>query len=107
MTRILAATIFLWGILLVGILLAAATPAFAEPRVASYIFPAGGQRGSSLAAEGGGMYLTDACNFDLRGAGVAASRRIVRTDTVWFEGPPMARPASPQAEKYQQDFAST
>src|ERR1700685_2606733 len=107
MTRILAATIFLWGILLVGILLAAATPAFAEPPVASYIFPAGGQRGSSVAVKVGGMYLTDACNFDLRGAGVAASRRIVRTAPVWFKDPQLARPASQQAENYPQDFAGS
>jgi hypothetical protein len=92
-------------ILLSVTLIAAATSAFAEPPVASYIFPAGGQRGTTVAFKVGGLYLNDACNFDLHGAGITASKRIARTNTLWFEGPPMVPPASQQGDKYPQDFA--
>ena len=80
----------------------------AEPPVASYIFPAGGQRGTTEAVKVGGLYLNDACVFDLQGPGVTATRHITRTKTVWFEGPPMARPASSNlTDSYPQDFAGT
>ena len=46
---------------------AVARPASAEPPVASYIFPAGGQRGTTVAIRVGGLYLNDACDFDLLG----------------------------------------
>lgn len=94
-------------VLFAAIVLAGGAFAFAEPPTASYIFPAGGQRGTTVAFKVGGMYLNDACAFDLHGPGIAASKRIDRTNTVWFEGPPMARPASQQGEKYPQDFAGT
>jgi hypothetical protein len=93
--------------LAIALLLSVATPLAAEPPTAAYIFPAGGQRGSTVAFKVGGMYLNDACAFDLHGPGVSASKRIARTQTIWFEGPPMVPPASQQAENYPQDFAGT
>jgi len=92
-------------ILFVATLMAAGTSALAEPPVASYIFPAGGQRGTTVAIKVGGLYLNDACNFYLHGSGITASKRIARTNTLWFEGPPMVPPASQQGDKYPQDFA--
>ena len=91
----------------VTIVLAGTATAWAEPPVASYIFPAGAQRGTTASFKVGGLYLNDACAFDLEGPGVTASKRIARTKTIWFEGPPMARPASNLAESYPQDFAGT
>ncbi len=81
---------------------------WAEPPVASYIFPAGGQRGTTAAFKVGGMLFKRRLHVRPRGA--RASPRpsgIARTKTIWFEGPPMARPASNMAESYPQDFAGT
>jgi hypothetical protein len=94
-------------VLFASILLSGGAWAFAEPPTASYIFPAGGQRGTTVAFKVGGLFLNDACRFDLHGPGVAASKRIARTETIWFEGPPMQRPASTLGEKYPQDFTGS
>ena len=81
--------------------------ALAEPPVASYIFPAGGQRGTTVAVKVGGMFLTDRCTLDLEGPGVSAPKRLARTTTTFFEGPFLARPASQQGETYPQDYSAT
>ena len=86
---------------------AVARPASAEPPVASYIFPAGGQRGTTVAIRVGGLYLNDACDFDLLGDGVSASKRIAATHTIWFEGPLLSPPLSQQPEVYPKDFAGS
>ncbi|MBI3836890.1 MAG: PPC domain-containing protein [Planctomycetia bacterium] len=78
----------------------------AEEPVASYIFPAGGQRGTKCEVRVGGLFLHDACQFDLLGPGVRASRPLKRTETVWFEGPLIPLPDSQQAEDYPQDYAT-
>jgi Bacterial pre-peptidase C-terminal domain len=93
------------ALLVAATVVALARPASAEPPVASYIFPAGGQRGTNVAIRVGGLYLNDACNFDLVGSGVSATKRIAATKTVWFEGPPLFPPLSQQPEVYPQDFA--
>ncbi len=72
-----------------AIMLASAPSVLAEPPVASYIFPAGRAAGRRRPFKVGGLYLNDACSLDLQGPGVAASKRVTRTKTVWFEGPPM------------------
>jgi len=79
----------------------------AEPPSTAYIFPAGGQRGTTVTFKVGGHYLHDACDFDLLGPGLAASKRIVRTTTVWFEGPLIYPPLSQQKEDYPKDMAGT
>jgi hypothetical protein len=79
----------------------------AEPPSTAYIFPAGGQRGTTVTFKVGGHYLHDACDFDLLGPGLAASKRIVRTKTVWFEGPLIYPPLSQQKEDYPKDMAGT
>src|ERR1700693_1107718 len=93
--------------LIAGVALTIARPATAEPPVASYIFPAGGQRGTTVAIRVGGLYLNDACNFSVLGQGVLASKRIAATKTVWFEGPFLDRPALQQPEVYPKDFAGS
>ncbi len=77
----------------------------ANPPVASYIFPAGGQRGTTVKVRVGGLFLYKSCGFELLGPGVAASRRLQRTRTVWFEGPILPLPDSQQAEDYPRDMA--
>ena len=97
------------GVLRIALaLLALALPpgtASADAPVAMYIFPAGGQRGTDVKFRVGGLYLHDACPFEMSGPGVAASSKIIATDTVWFEGPVIPLPDSQQAEDYPRDMA--
>lgn len=78
----------------------------AEPPSASYIFPAGGQRGTKVLAKVGGHYLHDKAAFEILGPGVSGPSEIRRTATIWFEGPMIKQPASQAAEDYPQDYAA-
>src|SRR5262245_2650401 len=89
------------------IVLMIATTAKADPPVASYIFPAGGQRGQSVAVRVGGLNLNSRCGFELLGIGVTADRELKRTSSVWFEGPMIPQPESQQQEDYPKDMAGT
>src|SRR5436190_23063017 len=80
-------------------------PVLANPPVASYIFPPGGQRGKMVSIKVGGLFLHEACPFRLVGPGVEASPILKRTETLWFEGPLLPIPESQQAEDYPQDMA--
>ncbi len=84
---------------------ALAAPAIANPPVASYIFPPGGQRGKIVPIKVGGLFLHESCSFKLVGPGVEASSTLKRTDTLWFNGPLLPLPESQQAEDYPQDMA--
>jgi hypothetical protein len=88
-------------------LAAVAAPAPANPPVAGYVFPAGGQRGTTVSVRVGGLFLHDGCGFDLSGPGVAASPELSRTKRIWFEGPLLPLPESQQQEDYPADMAGT
>jgi hypothetical protein len=77
----------------------------ADPPVASFIFPAGGQRGTTVPVRVGGLFVHDHCSFELQGAGVQASKQLQRTPKLWMEGPLLPLPASQQPEDYPQDMA--
>jgi hypothetical protein len=77
----------------------------ADPPVASYIFPAGGRRGTTVELRVGGLFLHQRCGFEMLGPGVAASKELTRTSTIWFEGPLLPLPESQQAEDYPKDMA--
>ncbi len=77
----------------------------AEPPSVSYIFPAGGQRGTTVNFKVGGHHLHDTARFQMLGTGVTASDTVRETDTVWFEGPFIPQPASQQTENYPRDHA--
>jgi hypothetical protein len=79
----------------------------ADAPVTMYIFPAGGQRGTSVAFRVGGLYLHESCPFEMQGPGVEASPRIEQTKTIWFEGPVIPLPDSQQAEDYPRDSAGS
>lgn len=81
--------------------------ALADTPVAMYIFPAGGQRGTSVTCRVGGLYLHDSCPFEMTGPGIAAPARLAVVKTVWFEGPVIPLPDSQQAEDYPRDLAGT
>lgn len=76
----------------------------AEPPHVSYIFPAGGLRGSNVEFRVGGHFLHEGCAFEMSGQGVSATPRIERTETTWFEGPAIPMPASQRAEDYPKDY---
>lgn len=88
-------------------MLLVAAPALAAPPVASYVFPAGGQRGASVPVRVGGLFLHETCGFALAGPGVTAPPTLTRTKRVWFEGPVIPLPDSQQAEDYPVDMAGT
>ena len=79
--------------------------ASADLPVASYIFPAGGRRGTIVEAKVGGLNLHSKASFEMLGPGVEADRVVQRGETVWFEGPLVPLPESQQAEDYPKDYA--
>src|SRR5437660_9074428 len=81
--------------------------ASANPPVASYVFPAGGQRGTTVKVRVGGLFLHDKCEFSLSGAGATPSPVLTRTGRIWFEGPLLPLPESQQQEDYPADMAGT
>ncbi|HEX3315232.1 MAG TPA: PPC domain-containing protein, partial [Gemmataceae bacterium] len=87
------------------VLVFSASIASADPPVASYVFPAGGQRGQTVAVHVGGLFLHEECPFAVSGLGIQLSATLKRTQTRWFEGPLLPLPQSQQAEDYPQDMA--
>src|SRR5438093_9175845 len=96
-----------WPTVALASLVLAAGSASANPPVASYIFPAGGQRGKTVAVRVGGLFLYDKCGFEMLGRGVAASKQLRRTHTLWLEGPLLPLPDSQRQEDYPQDMAGS
>jgi hypothetical protein len=87
------------------LLACAAGPVVADtPPVASYIFPAGGQRGTTVPVRVGGLNLYRKCGFELVGPGVSAPHALKPTGRVWFEGPLLPMPESQQGEDYPVDM---
>jgi hypothetical protein len=81
--------------------------AAANPPGASYIFPAGGQRGTKVNVRVGGVFLYQECGFEMLGPGVTAPKKLNRTKTTWFEGPLLPLPDSQRVEDYPKDMAGT
>ncbi len=75
--------------------------------MASYLFPAGGRRGTTVDLHVAGLFLhKDAC-WELLGAGVSlASPHLAPAPTLWFEGPMLPLPESQAAEDYPKDTAA-
>jgi hypothetical protein len=77
----------------------------ADPPAASFLFPAGGQRGTTVSLRSGGLNLHRRCGFELLGPGVEPGKELRSMPTVWFEGPLLPLPDSQQPEDYPQDMA--
>jgi hypothetical protein len=88
-------------------LLALAAQLRADPPSLSYLFPAGGQRGSTVAVRAGGLYLHGRCNLELSGPGLSADREWKGATARWLEGPLLPLPESQQAEDYPREVAGT
>src|SRR5688572_8929496 len=84
----------------------AVSRAAADAPEALYIFPAGGQRGTTVEARIGGMHLFDECPLHFDATDVIAPSSIRRTKNVWFEGPVIPQPDSQRAENYPSDYAA-
>ena len=79
--------------------------AVADPPVASYVFPAGGQRGAKINLRVGGLFLFQQCGFEMIGPGITAPAYLKSTNTLWFEGPVLPLPESQRQEDYPKDMA--
>jgi hypothetical protein len=84
-----------------------AAPAKADPPHVSYIFPAGGQRGTMVGFRVGGHNLYEGAPFRMFGEGVSASEQVELTQTTWFEGPVIEQPASQRKEDYPKDYSGS
>ncbi|MBT4693627.1 MAG: hypothetical protein HOB73_09805 [Planctomycetaceae bacterium] len=92
--------------LVVGV--AVETTLLAEPPGVAYIFPAGGQRGSTIDFRVGGYYLFAEADFEMLGVGVKGPAQITSLQkTDWFEGPVIPMPASQAKEDYPKDTCGT
>jgi hypothetical protein len=92
--------------LVVGV--AVETTLLAEPPGVAYIFPAGGQRGSTIDFRVGGYYLFAEADFEMLGVGVKGPSQITPLQkTDWFEGPVIPMPASQAKEDYPKDTGGT
>src|SRR5437868_6974436 len=87
------------------VVVSAAVAVRANPPVASYIFPAGGQRGTTVPIRVGGLFLHSRCGFEMLGPGIKAPASLKRTRTVWFEGSLLPLPDSQRQEDYPRDMA--
>ncbi|MFM9960250.1 MAG: PPC domain-containing protein [Planctomycetaceae bacterium] len=76
-----------------------------ETPSAAYIFPAGGQRGTTVPVRIGGHFLHGKAEFTVSGVGLTGRTPIERMPTTWFEGPVIAQPASQAKEDYPKDYA--
>ena len=70
---------------------------------ASYIFPAGAQRGQSVDVRVGGLCLLKDPWFEISGAGVEAPRRSQTGDTIWFDGPMLTGAVSLKPDECPKD----
>jgi hypothetical protein len=87
------------------LLASVAQPALADPPIASYVFPAGEQRETTVEVRVGGLNLNSKASFEMLGAGVKASPEVRRVETIWFEGPLLPLPDSQQPEDYPKDYS--
>jgi hypothetical protein len=86
-------------------LLATASVVDAVPPTLSYVFPAGGQRGTSVPLRVGGLFLHDRSQFDIDGLKFTESLKPI--PRIWFEGPILPLPESQQSEDYPIDHTAT
>src|SRR4051812_48178051 len=80
---------------------------FADPPVATYLFPAGGQRGTTVKFHAGGLYLNQSCQLEMLGRGIEATPVVRRVETPWIEGPVLPLPESQRQEDYPRALAGS
>ncbi len=80
------------------------TRSHAEPPGIAYIFPAGGQRGTTVEARVGGYYFHGDAGITLESRGVRAEPRLEEMSTLFFNGPLIQKPTSQGREDYPKDY---
>jgi len=83
-----------------------ASTAFADEPASSYIFPAGGQRGTTVRCRVGGLNLSTECGFSFVGTGVEAPATLRSMPTLVLRGPFHTNPVAQQAWDYPKDMAA-
>jgi hypothetical protein len=83
-----------------------ALAALADDPATSYIFPAGGQRGTTVDCRVGGLNLSGECGFRVLGAGLDAPATIRSMPTLILPGPHYQNPIAQQPFDYPQDLAA-
>ncbi len=78
----------------------------AQPPQLVYLFPAGGQRGTTVEVRVGGLNFHDQAHFEMLGRGIRFPGTIQETRIVWFEGPIIPQPDSQAGENYPRDYAA-
>src|SRR5262245_23007891 len=81
--------------------------ALAEAPVSMYVFPAGGQRGTTVEVKVDGLFLNERCGFEMLGPAITAPGELKRTKTLWLEGPMLPLPDSQRQEDYPKDMAGS
>lgn len=80
----------------------------ADEPVASYIFPAGAQRGTTVTVRIGGLNLHETPRLIWHGDEVTAPAQLQRSaHPIWFEGPLIPLPDSQRQEDYPVDYDAT
>jgi len=93
------------GVCVFSVLVSTGNVANSESPTTAYVFPPGGQRGTTVPVRIGGHFLHDKADFLIVGPGVEGRSPIEQTSTTWFEGPLILQPASQQKEDYPKDYA--
>jgi hypothetical protein len=83
-----------------------ALAALADDPATSYIFPAGGQRGTTVDCRVGGLNLSGDCGFRVLGTGIDAPASIRSMPTLLLPGPSYQNPIAQQPFDYPQDLAA-
>jgi hypothetical protein len=77
----------------------------ADLPLANYVFPAGAQRGTTVAVTVGGCNLNQKCDWEFDGQGIEAEPKLQRASQMtWFEGPLLSLSESQAKEDYPKDF---
>ncbi len=95
------------AVIWLGVGLLACSQVIADPPASGYIFPAGGQRGTTVECRVGGLNLSAECGFRLLGTGVEAPAKITAMPTIMLVGPYHHNPIAQQAWDYPKDMAAS
>ncbi|MAV37105.1 MAG: hypothetical protein CMJ59_16805 [Planctomycetaceae bacterium] len=87
--------------------LVGSTPLGAVHPSASYIFPAGAQRGTTVSVRVGGLYLHKGCSFAMLGPGVTASQQVREINTTRFPKVVIPQTYFTQEHSFPRDYAGT
>ncbi|MEO2045583.1 MAG: hypothetical protein ABGX16_03295 [Pirellulales bacterium] len=89
-----------------AVLILVCVPLRADPPASSYIFPAGGQQGTTVSCRVGALNCASECGFRMLDDSISAPARIERIDTLVLEGPYHQNPVAQLAWDYPKDMSA-